>query len=235
LKILIRFHYLIAILPHCLSIATCLIVNFYPPFFYTKLIYTSCGVNMNKYSMLTNSRKNHNGMTFIEVLIALVILVTGILGAVALQAVAKKSSFDSMQRSLASSLAQDIIERMRSNNANNINLYGVGSPFGGGNLVAGTDCSLLASNCTPAQLASYDLFEWEQSLIGTGTKYGLLNVGGLVDGEGCIDIVGNRVTIAVSWQGRTKLADGGSSTTGDANCGTSGNKRRQVVVNAFIL
>jgi type IV pilus assembly protein PilV len=196
---------------------------------------------MNKFSMLTNRKSNQNGMTFLEVLIALVILVTGILGAVALQAVAKKSSFDSMQRSLASSLAQDIIERMRGNNANNIDLYEVGSPFGGGNLVAGTNCSLLASNCTPEQLTLYDLFEWEQSLIGSGTTREdgniRLSVGGLVNGVGCISIDGNRVTIAVSWQGRTKLADGARSTTGITACGGTAidNKRRQVVVNAFIL
>ena len=54
-------------------------------------------------------------MTFIEVLIALVILIMGILGAVAMQATAKKGSFDAMQRSVASALAQDIIERMRGN------------------------------------------------------------------------------------------------------------------------
>ena len=190
---------------------------------------------MTKLSKLFKSRKNQNGMTFIEVLIALVILVTGILGAVALQVVAKKSSFDSMQRSIASSLAQDIVERMRGNNPNNIDLYGVGSPFGNGDAVALVDCSLLANNCNPAQMTFHDLFEWEQSLIGTGTKNGLLNVGGLVDGVGCISIDGNRVTIAVSWQGRIDLSDGGGSTTGDANCGTSGNKRRQVVINAFIL
>jgi type IV pilus assembly protein PilV len=37
-----------------------------------------------------------------------------------MQAVAQKSSFDAMQRSIASSLAQDIIERMRNNSNANI-------------------------------------------------------------------------------------------------------------------
>ena len=61
--------------------------------------------------------KSQKGMTFIEVLVALLILVTGILGAVAMQATAKKGSFDAMQRSVASALAQDILERMRSNDS----------------------------------------------------------------------------------------------------------------------
>jgi type IV pilus assembly protein PilV len=191
----------------------------------------------NNSGAITFIRKmqQQNGMTFIEVLIALVILVTGILGAVALQAVAKKSSFDTMQRSLASSLAQDIIERMRGNNSNNINLYQVGSPFGGGDAIAPVNCSQLANNCTPQQITFHDLFEWEQSLIGAGTKNGLLNVGGLVNGVGCINVIGNTVTVAISWQGKTDVADGGDSASGDDTCGISGNKRRQVVVNAFIL
>ena len=193
---------------------------------------------MNKFLTLNSRRKKQKGMTFLEVLIALVILVTGILGAVALQAVAKKSSFDSMQRSLASSLAQDIVERMRGNNSANIGLYQVGSPFGAGSAVAtAVNCSAVASNCTPAQLAFYDLFEWEQTLMGASTLSSGLSVGGLDEGEGCISVVGNRVTVAVSWQGRTELADGAGSTSGDTTCGAgiTTNKRRQVVVNAFIL
>jgi type IV pilus assembly protein PilV len=67
---------------------------------------------------------NHQkGMSFIEVLIALVILVTGILGAVAMQATAKKGSLDALQRSIASALTQDILERMRSNDVNELNNY----------------------------------------------------------------------------------------------------------------
>jgi type IV pilus assembly protein PilV len=62
-------------------------------------------------------------MSFIEVLIALVILVTGILGAVAMQATAKKGSLDALQRSIASALTQDILERMRSNDVNELNNY----------------------------------------------------------------------------------------------------------------
>jgi type IV pilus assembly protein PilV len=194
----------------------------------------------NNSDSITFIRKiqQQNGMTFIEVLIALVILVTGILGAVALQAVAKKSSFDSMQRSLASSLAQDIIERMRGGNSNLLNRYTVGSPFGAGGAGTQIDCAvLLPIGCTSAQVASNDLYEWEQTLIGSGTKNVTSNIGGLVNGVGCINVVGNRVSVTISWQGRTDVADGGNSATGNATCDVSGKgkKRRQVVVSAFIL
>ncbi len=193
------------------------------------------GVTMKKFSILSHCRNKQSGMTFLEVLIALVILVTGILGAVALQAVAKKSSFDSMQRSLASSLAQDIVERMRGGDVTKLLLYTEGSPFGSGGAGTEMDCAgALPAGCTPAQVTANDLYEWEQSLMGANTKYGTSNAGGLVNGVGCITVVGHTVTVVVSWQGRTELADGASSTTGIA-CGTTGNKSRQVVINAFIL
>lgn len=191
--------------------------------------------NISKNIAYVRKMQRQNGMTFIEVLIALVIIVTGILGAVALQAVAKKSSFDSMQRSLASSLAQDIIERMRGNDADAINTYTVGSPFSGGGGAAPTNCNQLASNCTPAQITTHDIYEWKQSLIGAGTIKGTDPVGGLVDGVGCIAVNGRTVTVAISWQGKTELSDGASAVGGSSTCGTSNNKRRQVVVNAFIL
>lgn len=177
------------------------------------------------------------GMTFLEVLIALVVIVTGILGAVALQTVAKKSSFDTMQRSLASSLAQDIIDRMRGNNSASLVDYTVGSPYGTKKAPLSTDCSVLANNCNATQLANFDLYEWEQTLMGASTKAGTENAGGLAQGVGCIAVSGNQVTVSVSWQGRTEIADGSGSSTGDASCvtGIAEKKRRQVVVNAFIL
>ncbi len=77
---------------------------------------------MTHYSFLKR-RNLQTGLTFVEVLIALFIIVTGILGAVAMQATAKQSSFDAMQRSLASSLAEDLIARMRATNPANLAGY----------------------------------------------------------------------------------------------------------------
>jgi type IV pilus assembly protein PilV len=58
---------------------------------------------------------NNKGFTLLEVLIAFIILSVGILGAVKLQVVAKKASYDANQRSAALSIANDIIERIRAN------------------------------------------------------------------------------------------------------------------------
>jgi len=167
-------------------------------------------------------KASQHGMTFIEVLVALFIIVTGILGAVAMQASAKKASFDAMQRSLASSLAQDIIERMRNNDsttlANYAGTYGDGS-------AAAQICDE-TNFCNETQLANHDVYEWEQALIGELVSN---NAAGLIDATGCITVAGNQVDVVISWEGREETADGGSEACGDAS-----DKRRQVVVEAFI-
>ena len=177
-------------------------------------------------------------MTFIEVIVALVIIVTGILGSVAMQATAKQGSFDAMQRSLASSLAQDIIARMRAHapainphvalTAYTLPDYGEeeDDPLG-------SRCNGVAV-CSVGDMIAHDIFEWDLALKGGGVTAGTVNAGGLVGGRGCITQIdnSNAYTVVVSWQGRTKTVDAGA---GVGACGIGGEKRRQVVVQAFIF
>lgn len=143
--------------------------------------------------------KNQTGMTLLEVMIALVITVTGTLGSVALQASAKKGSFDSMQRSLATSLAQDIIERMRNNDRSTLALYASSSAYGDGKTNAIDSCKSASTLCTPAQMVQHDLYGWEQSIMGADAKSGTQNTGGLADGKACISHSNNAVTVIVTW------------------------------------
>ena len=177
------------------------------------------------------------GLTFIEVMVALVILVTGILGAVAMQASAKKGAFDSMQRSLASSLAQDIIERMRGNSSNPNTLEAYEGTYGETlNAVPSPRCNSNATLCTPAQMVTNDLYEWELSLMGADVTQSSSNRGGLVGARGCIQHAGNAVTVVISWEGRINIADGSANNSAFAKaCGTGGSKRRQIVVEAFVF
>ena len=186
--------------------------------------------NNQRYSQRVTKQK---GMTFIEVLVALVIMVTGILGAVAMQASAKKGSFDAMQRSLASSMAQDIIERMRGNDSGTLALYAPNTPtsYGSGVITSSPTCNSSAALCTPAQMVTHDLYGWEQALMGANAIKGTNKVGGLIGGIGCISVNGNAVTVVVTWQGNTKYSD---ANRGDG-CGTASTTRRQVVINAFII
>jgi len=179
---------------------------------------------------LIHNKAKQTGMTFIEVLIALVIMVTGILGAVAMQATAKKGSFDAMQRSLASSLAQDIIERMRSNDATALANY-VGTDYGVSlNGVPGKRCKSSGGLCTVAEMATNDKYEWELALMGADVKKGVNNVGGLVDARACVNVNNNAVTVVITWEGRTKI----KSDDYTADCSSLKGERRQVSVEAFV-
>ena len=185
---------------------------------------------MRVYKTYRLKKSPQTGMTLIEVLVALFILSTGILGAVAMQATAKKGSFDAMQRSMASSLTQDIIERMRGNDPTMMDFYTGLSPFGTGKITNPPICNSSENLCNRAQMITNDLYGWEQSLIGAGTKKGTVNAGGLVNAVGCIYQNNNAVTVVIAWQGRTKINDAAKVN----NCGSTSNKRRQVVVKAFI-
>lgn len=184
-----------------------------------------------------NTKNKQKGMTFIEVLVAMVILVTGILGAVAMQASAKKGSFDAMQRSLASALAQDIIERMRSNSSNPNVLETYEGTYGAAaNAVPALRCNTPATLCTSAQMVTNDIYEWELNLLGADVVNGAQNTGGLLGAIGCITHTNNAVTVVISWQGREAIADGAANNSALARaCGTSTNKRRQISVDAFIF
>jgi len=186
---------------------------------------------MNKFSISSNNKSNQSGMTFIEVLIALVIIVTGILGAVAMQATAKQGSFDAMQRSLASSLAQDIIGRIRSNGVNNIAAYSIDDYGAILDDVPVNQCTNANAPCNEATMVINDMYEWELSLIGGDVTENGEPRGGLIGGRGCIFQNGNAVTVVVSWLGRNEMRDSEKSD----DCGIAGARRRQVIVEAFII
>lgn len=180
---------------------------------------------------MRSSLQYSQGMTFIEVLVALFIIVTGILGAAAMQATAKKGSFDAMQRSLASALAQDIIERMRSNEASTDILERYEGKYGATALSA-PDPRCLSSTtlCSATQMVTNDLYEWTQLIRGAEATIGTTNTGGLVNARGCITHAEFAVTVVVSWEGKTDIKDSAKQ----SDCGTSDGKRRQVLVEAFI-
>ncbi|REL26003.1 type IV pilus modification protein PilV [Thalassotalea euphylliae] len=178
--------------------------------------------------MITKSK----GMTLIEVLVALFILVTGVLGAIALQTNAKQGSFDAMQRSLASALAQDIIERMRNNNADGLILEGYEGVYGAASLTKPSpSCQTQATSCTPAELRTYDLYEWTEMIRGAEAVESNKNVGGLINAVGCIVHNNQQVTVTIVWDGKTKTSDAGGSCGGS----TVNSSRRQIQLTTYLF
>ena len=181
---------------------------------------------------------SNRGFTLIEALVAFIVLSAGLIGTVAMQAVAKRNSFDSMQRAQAMTIASDIIERMRANNEAGVTfLAGYNGSYGAGQTAISAPaaaCNAPGSNCSAAAIRATDRFEWSQRLLGTDVMRGEVEAGGISDAVGFVNIDANgAVTVVVAWQGRESLRDAASA-TGEDDCGTAGDTRRQLVVSTFI-
>ncbi len=187
-------------------------------------------------------RKRQRGLTLIEVLVTLIILSIGLLGLAGLQGAAKRSSHQAYQRTLATQLVDGIIERIRANPAAAAGYHtGTSSPLGAaskGDSAPSPNCSS-GSTCTSAQLATHDLWSWEQAIDGAAiTNIDNSKAGGLISPSGCIVLTADagkintgQLSVILSWQGLTDLSDAGG-----ADCGAyDKDRRRQTVVNTYIV
>lgn len=97
----------------------------------------------------------HGGSSLIEVLVAMLVLASGILGMNALQTSSLKSNQNSYMRVLANTYALDMVERLRANEQGSMaGNYDDPTP------TATANC-LVPTGCTAAQMAANDVFEWE--------------------------------------------------------------------------
>lgn len=95
------------------------------------------------------------GSSLIEVLVAMLVLASGILGMNALQTSSLKSNQNSYLRILANTYALDMVERLRANEQGNMaGNYNNPTP------TANSNC-LAAAGCSAAQMAANDVFEWK--------------------------------------------------------------------------
>lgn len=144
------------------------------------------------------------GFTLVEVLITVFVMGVGLLALAGLQIIAKKTAFDANQRTLAGQATQDIVARMRAN-ASVVNNYVVADAIALSS--PGKDCR--QANCTPAELAAWDLFQWaEQLAVGGEVDDEGIATGGLAQPTACI-LAGTTVghfRIAIAWRGITPLA-----------------------------
>lgn len=139
-------------------------------------------------------KPNSRGFTLIEVLVAVLVLAIGLLGMASLTLNSMKSNQSAYQRTQASLLAYDMVERLRLNPSlassyNNVSI----SPTS--NLGSAPDGC--ASGCTAAQSKALNLYEW-----GTALQRESLT--------GSIALTGtNLYTVTVSWDSSFTATDGG--------------------------
>lgn len=135
-------------------------------------------------------RKNA-GFTLIEVLIAVVILGLGLLGLAALEATSLANTQSAFNRSQATQLAYDIIDRMRTNAGQAASYVVTAAQLAAANCPNGSNpcdaCTSAANTCTPTQIAQKDLVEWRNG------------VRALPQGTASIAVNGGIYTVTISW------------------------------------
>ncbi len=115
---------------------------------------------------------SQSGFSLIEVLVTMVVIALGLLGFAGLQVHSLKSNRISMQRSQATILASDILDRMRANRAN-----------------AASYALALNANASGTTVVAQDLIAWEANLASS-----------LPSGNGAVDVANNpTVNIQVQW------------------------------------
>ncbi len=143
------------------------------------------------------------GFTFIELLVSLVILAVGLTSLALLQSKASFYHSSSHSRSIAVAQIGDISDRMRANRA--------GVNAGNYNNITGTPASASScTQCTPAQIAVSDHFEWNTE-----------NTNVLPGGQGTVTRVNDSFRVTLMWDnertGVTGTACSGNSAV-DLTC-----------------
>ena len=175
------------------------------------------------------------GFTLIEVMITVFVVAVGLLGVAGLQAYAKKSNFDAVQRTQAAALAQDLIERIRANPSQGAAYRtdaSAGISLSAAPTAPATACTASVSGtspaCTPGQVVAFDRYEWSRALFGQVEVSAGEASGGLSEPTACItnsNAPCGVYTIAIAWRGITPLPPADANDSADpANnpCG-SGN------------
>ena len=103
------------------------------------------------------------GFTLVEVLVAVLVISIGMLGVAKLVLAAVTSNDSAYFRTQAADLAYSVLDAMRANRAYASTTAGYQLSFLQ-NPNATVMCDALGSDCTPAEMAQYDLYRWRRQL-----------------------------------------------------------------------
>ncbi|MCY1280971.1 type IV pilus modification protein PilV [compost metagenome] len=138
------------------------------------------------------------GISLIEVLVTIVILLIGLLGLAKLQSRMQVSDVESYQRAQALILLDDMSNRILANsNAAASYVTGASSPLGVG------------ATCTDgASRQQIDSAEWCRALQGAAeVDAASKKLGAVIGGRGCVESVGSDTyLITIAWQGMTPIS-----------------------------
>jgi type IV pilus assembly protein PilV len=193
--------------------------------------------------------KRATGFSMIEVLVALMIVVLGLLGLAGLQVRMQQAEFESYQRAQALVLLQDMVDRVQLHRVtascfrftNTVS----GTPYLGADATHTAACAASTANDNTEAVNS--MTDWSSALQGAAETRGGTSVGAMVGARGCVNyaagselldstgaaIVGTGLyTVAVAWQGTNETV---APTVNCANGQYGPEARRRVVSTQFRL
>lgn len=190
---------------------------------------------------------NSKGFTLLEVLIAFIILAVGILAIVSLQASSKQNTHQAMQRSLAVSYAESIIERIRAN-PTAINDYVAVGTVGSGTF-SDQPQTCTDTFCTSLQIAENDMRVLQDKLDGAAATLTIggqtTNTTGLIEPRLCMEFTPRAglantgfLTVRVQWQGLASISDAVTTNGDNCNGGPAAGEdpfRRQIELNTYVI
>ncbi len=193
---------------------------------------------------MISRQKLMRGFTLLEVLVSLIILLIGLLGIAGLLIKGQRASYEAYQRQQALTLAQEMAEKLRSNQGGapfyvtgvteGTAMPGRGQLYGA--ITAANDCN--GETCTSQQLATFHLATWDGVLIGASETQasGGARVGGVISARGCIewqpnnDVAQPIFLVSVTWQGEADtVAPPATASACGANLYGAGDTRRRIV------
>jgi type IV pilus assembly protein PilV len=137
------------------------------------------------------------GVTMLEVLVTIIIITLGLLGAAGMQSRLQVAEVEAYQRAQAIILLQEMVDRINANRRSAAS-YVTAAPLGTGSTL---DCT------APATVALRDQCAWSERLVGASetTDSGTTKLGAMTGARGCITnpvaVMPREVVVAVAWQG----------------------------------
>jgi len=189
---------------------------------------------------MRNRHTHQNGFSLIELLVTVAIFSVGLLSIAALQTVSKSTNFEALQRTTASQVAHGLLEDIRVN-GDSAAIYLAAGELGDGS--QGTEpapnCTV-AAPCNSAQLATHDLWLWEQAIDGNLETSGGAGTGGLVLPTLCITGPAGGgagiYLVTITWRGSASITNAINNPCGTlgGNYGADNEFRRIIQVPTFI-